>query len=82
MHSSELMLSSGDNIRYSLLPGKLELQVPIARFVEKYFEGETSSTCISGNGGLYYLTAVIRKADFVSDNGGRLWSTSSKRLSN
>lgn len=61
MHSSELMLSFGDSIRYSLLLGTLEMQVPTARFVEKYFEDETSSTCFSGDVGLHYLTAVIRK---------------------
>jgi hypothetical protein len=61
MRSSELMLSFGDGVRYFFLPGMLELQVPTARFVEKCFEDETSSTCFNGNGGLLYLTAIIRK---------------------
>lgn len=49
MYSSELMLSFGASIRYSLLgalPGMLELQVPIAGFMEKYFGDETPSMCI------------------------------------
>ena len=61
MHSSELMLSFGDGVGYFFLPGMLELEVTTARFVEKCFEDEISSTCFSGNGGLLYLTVVIRK---------------------